>query len=81
MTDMKVIRSYTKEDLDKMDAQDLVDIIVQARKDYGLNVEFNGTAVVRRADGTIKYDHDHPDHPDNVAEVERLRAEREAGER
>ncbi len=78
----KILRSFTKEDLDGMEAGDLISIIKAAQEEFGAhNVGINGTGVVRRADGSIKYDHDHPDHPDNVAEVERLRAERAAGDR
>lgn len=69
--DRKVIASWTKDDLDQLDAKDLVAIIKAAQEQYGAeNVQFNGTGVVRRADGSIKYDKDHPDHPDNVAKRE-----------
>ena len=77
----KVLHSFTKEDLDGMEAGDLIAIINAAKEEYGAhNVGINGSGVVRRADGSIKYDRDHPDHPDNVAEVERRRAESAAGE-
>lgn len=77
--DRKVIASWTKEDLDAMDSGDLLAAIKAAQEQYGAaNVQFNGTGVVRRADGSIKYDKDHPDHPDNVAK--RAAAAEAAGE-
>ena len=78
----KVLRAFTKEDLDKLESGELIGIIKAAQAQYGAhNVGINGTGVVRRADGTIKYDKDHPGHPDNVAKSDALREARERGER
>ncbi len=64
----KILRSFTKEDLDGMEAGDLISIIKAAQEEYGKhNVGINGTGVVRRADGSIKYDSDHPDSPESIA--------------
>ena len=45
-------KTYTKEDLMKMTADEVEGLIERAGKD----IKFHGTAVVRRADGTIRYD-------------------------
>lgn len=52
---MKVVKkTFTKEQLEAMSADDLAALVGEA----GANAKFTGTAVVRRADGSIKYDDD-----------------------
>jgi hypothetical protein len=47
-----VTKTFTREQLSKMSVEDLVKLIGEA----GPNAKFTGTAVVKRADGSIKYD-------------------------
>ena len=47
-----VTRHFSKEELAKMSVNDLIAIIGEA----GPDAKFHGKAVVRRADGSIKYD-------------------------
>jgi len=47
-----VRKTFTKEELENMSMDDLVALVGEA----GPNATFHGTAVVRKADGSIKYD-------------------------
>jgi len=47
-----VTKTFTKEQLSQMSVDDLVRLIGEA----GPDAKFTGTAVVRRADGSVKYD-------------------------
>ncbi len=49
-----VKKTFSREQLQSMSVDDLVTLIGEA----GLNAQFRGTAVVRKADGTIRYDDD-----------------------
>ena len=49
-----ITRTFTKKQLEAMSVEDLVKLIGEA----GPNAKFRGTAVVRRADGSIKYDNE-----------------------
>lgn len=46
--------TFTKEQLKNMSIDDLITLVGKA----GPGAKFHGTAVVRRSDGTIKYDSD-----------------------
>ncbi len=48
----EVKQKFTKQQLEQMSVDDLIALIGEA----GPNATFRGTAVVRKADGTIRYD-------------------------
>lgn len=49
-----ITRTFTKEQLEAMSVDDLVKLIGEA----GPDAKFKGTAVVRKADGSVKYDNE-----------------------
>ncbi len=49
-----VVKTFTGEQLKGMSVEDLVTLVGQA----GPGAKFHGTAVVRKADGSIRYDDD-----------------------
>lgn len=49
-----VLKTFTKEQLKGMSVDDLVKLIGEA----GPNARFKGTAVVKRADGSVRYDNE-----------------------
>jgi len=49
-----VLQTFNKEQLEKMSVDDLVALVGKA----GPGASFHGSAVVRRKDGTIRYDKD-----------------------
>jgi hypothetical protein len=47
-----ITRTFTREELLEMSPEDLADLVEAA----GKKAKFHGTAVVRKADGSIRYD-------------------------
>jgi hypothetical protein len=51
----RTLYSLSKEDLAKMSVGDLADLIEKVKREHP-GAKFSGTAQVRRADGTVKYE-------------------------
>ena len=49
-----VKKTFTREQMESMSVQDLVTLVGNA----GAGAKFHGSAIVKRADGSIKYDDD-----------------------
>lgn len=69
-----VKKTYTREQLENMSIEDLVALIGEA----GPNARFRGTGVIKRADGSVKYDEEAvPGKFGETAEELAMHAERE----
>lgn len=65
-----VKKTFTREQLEEMSIEDLIALVGEA----GPDAKFHGTGVVRKADGTIRYDDsavpgDYCETPEEMAET------------